>query len=120
MSGRRAVGVGWHATGCGKAPTVASGCPSGFLSMPPDPDVERMWPAVVDVEPAAGELEWGAWPAGVRDCAEEVEILDQRRCTPLTGRQPIKVRAHMDRQWICRQSMSVLIVTNNEQVTGQC
>lgn len=71
MSGSRAVGVGWQATGCGSAPPEASWCPSGFLSLslPPEPEEDRTEPDDVGIDPGAEELDRAAWPteAGVRD-----------------------------------------------------
>ena len=71
MSGSRAVGVGWHATGCGSPHSEASWCPSGFLSrsLPPEPEEDRMEPDEVGMVEG---LDRAAWPieAGVRDWEE--------------------------------------------------
>lgn len=74
MSGSRAVGVGWQATGCGSAPPEASWCPSGFLSLslPPEPEEDRTELDELGIDPGVEGLDRAAWPtvAGVRDWEE--------------------------------------------------
>lgn len=71
MSGSRAVGVGWQATGCGSGPPEASWCPSGFLSLsrPPEPDNDRTEPDELGIDAGAEGLDRAAWPpvVGVKD-----------------------------------------------------
>lgn len=69
MSGSRAVGEGWQATGCGSAPPDVSWCPPGFLSLPPGPELERMDPEKLETEPGVAGLDKAGWPgtAGVSD-----------------------------------------------------
>lgn len=76
MSGSRAVGVGWQATGCGSAPPEASWCPSGFLSLslPPEPEEDRRTePEEVDMDPGVEGLDREVWltVVGVRDLKED-------------------------------------------------
>lgn len=74
MSGSRAVGVGWQATGCGSAPPEASWWPSGFLSLslPPEPEDDRTEPDELGIDPRVEGLDRAAWPTvdGVRDWEE--------------------------------------------------
>lgn len=71
MSGSRAVGVGWQATGCGRAPPEASWCPSDFLSLslPPEPEDDRTVPDELGIELGMEGLDRAACPTvdGVRD-----------------------------------------------------
>lgn len=71
ISGSRAVGVGWQATGCGSAPTEASWCPSDFLSLslPPEPEDDRTEPDELGIKVGMEGLDREALPTveGVRD-----------------------------------------------------
>ena len=79
MSGSRAVGVGWQATGCGSSIPEASWCPSGFLSLsrPPEPEEDRTEPDEADNDPGVEGLDSEVWPtvAGVRDWEETSKML---------------------------------------------
>lgn len=77
MRGSRAVGVGWQATGWGRAPPEESWWPSGFLSLsrPPEPEEDRTEAEEEEEgsEPGAEGLDRAVWPplAGVRDWGRE-------------------------------------------------
>lgn len=77
MSGRRAVGVGWQATGCGRAPTEASWCPSDFLSLslPPEPEDDRTEPDELGIKVGMEGLARAELPTveGVRDWEGNLE-----------------------------------------------
>lgn len=65
------MGVGWQATGCGRAPTEASWCPSDFLSLslPPEPEDDRTEPNELGIKVGMEGLDRAALPTveGVRD-----------------------------------------------------
>lgn len=74
IRGRRDVGVGWQATGCGSTPSGGSWCPSGFLSLslPPEPEDDRTRPDELGMEPGMEEVDRVAWLTAdeVRDWEE--------------------------------------------------
>lgn len=63
MRGRRDVGVGWQATGCGRIPSGESWCPSGFLSLslPPEPEEDSTKADELGIEPGMEEVDRVAW-----------------------------------------------------------
>lgn len=71
------MGVGWQATGCGRAPTEASWCPSDFLSLslPPEPEDDRTETDELGIKFGMEGLDRAELPTveGVRDWKDKLE-----------------------------------------------
>lgn len=101
MSGSRAVGVGWQATGCGRAPTEeASWCPSDFLSLslPPEPEEDRTEPDELGIKVGMEGLDRAALPTveGVRDWEGILEKGGFKLSGKMTKQQNVDLAREID------------------------